>query len=320
MAGGSVVTIGKFDGLHRGHREVLAVAARHARELGLPLVVVSFEPLPDEYFAGREAPARLARFVSKWRLLAELDTVDAFACLRFGRELAAQEPEAFVTETLRAGLDARQVVVGAEFRFGRKRRGDVVLLAEQGRRHGFGVTGVTPVGEDGHRISSSRVRAALQGNRLADAERLLGRPYRVWGRVTVGDRLGRRLGFPTANIALGRRPPPLAGIYLVRTAGMPDGVRYGMANVGDRPTVDGRRRLLEVYFPGFDGDLYGRALGVDFLAWVRPEEAFSGLDALVAAMRDDVAAGERWLEARGLDWGDGRRAPEDDEAGSSNEF
>jgi len=320
IPGGSVVTIGKFDGLHRGHREVIATAATVARERRLPLVVVSFEPLPDEYFAGGEAPARLARFVSKWRLLAGLGTVDAFACLRFDRGLASQEPEVFAADVLANGLGARHVVVGEEFRFGRRRRGDVALLADAGRRHGFTVTGVPPVAADGQRISSSRVRAALEEHRLDDAASLLGRPYRVWGRVVTGDRLGRRLGFPTANLALGRRPPPLAGIYVVRATGTPGGPRHGMANVGDRPTVAGRRRLLEVYFPGFDGDLYGRALGVDFLARLRPEERFTGLDALTATMREDVAAGGRWLRARGLDWRGTDRASGNDEPGSGNEF
>lgn len=305
MPRGAVVTIGKFDGLHRGHREVLARAAAAARGRGLPLATVSFEPLPDEYFAGTRAPARLARFVTKWHLLQALGTVETFACLRFDRALAGEEPETFVEQALIAGLGVRELVVGEEFRFGRARRGDVALLARLGTAHGFVVSAVAPVCDAAGRISSSRVRGALADNRLEAAAALLGRPYQLWGRVVAGERRGRDLGFPTANLALGRRPPPLAGVYLVRAVGLAGGARYGMANVGERPAVGGGRRLLEVHFPQFAGDLYGCTLGVEFLAWLRAERNFDARGALTEAIRDDVAAGERWLRARGLGWSAG---------------
>lgn len=303
MSTGAVVAIGKFDGLHRGHRVLLERAAAHARAQALPLAVLSFEPLPHEYFMPKTAPARLARFVCKWHALAELDTVDALACLRFNRRLAAEPAEDFVRRTLAEGLRARTVVVGEDFRFGHKRRGDVALLARLGRGHGFEVDPVPAVtGPGGERISSSMVRDALEANDLDSAAGLIGQAYAQWGRVVTGDRLGRDLGFPTANLALGRRPPPLGGIYVVRASGLPDGPRHGVANVGTRPSIGGTRRLLEVYFPAYSGDLYGRLLKVEFLAWLRPEARFADLDALAGAMRDDVDRAERWLRERELNW------------------
>lgn len=303
MPDGCVVAIGKFDGLHRGHRVLLDRAADHARDRRLPLVVLSFEPLPHEYFAPATATTRLARFVSKWYALAELGTVDTFACLRFNRRFATAAPEDFVCHTLAAGLGARLVVVGEGFRFGCERRGDVAMLARLGDEHGFEVDAVTAVtGTDGQRISSSQVRRALETNDLDAAAALIGRPYTLWGRVVAGDKLGRRLGFPTANLALGRRPPPLAGIYVVRATGLPEGARYGVANVGTRPSIGGTRRLLEIYFPEYSGDLYGRLLQVEFFAWLRAEAHFADLDALAGAMREDVHQAEQWLSERNTNW------------------
>ncbi|MGH8426995.1 MAG: bifunctional riboflavin kinase/FAD synthetase [Gammaproteobacteria bacterium] len=302
IPGGAVLTIGKFNGLHRGHRALLDVAAEEARARELPLVMLCFEPLPGEFFKGVEAEARLARFASQWRLIETTGLVDVVACLRFDAALAAQSAEDFVKETLVTGLTARAVVVGEEFRFGRQRKGDLDLLERLGWRRGFATRGVAPVADAGRRISSSRVREALTEHRLDEAASLLGRPFRVYGRVRAGDGLGRRLGFPTANLALGHRPPPLAGVYLVRAGGLPGGPHHGMANVGERPTVNGRRRLLEIYFPEFAGDLYGRLLAVDFLFRLRDEERFENLDALRAAIAADVNEGERWLDAHGLEW------------------
>lgn len=300
---GSVVAIGKFDGLHRGHRLLLERAADLARAHGLPLVVLSFEPLPHEYFAPATATTRLARFVTKWHALEELGTVDAFACLHFDQHLASETPEDFVCTTLVAGLHASAVVVGEDFRFGLERRGDVSMLARLGVEHGFEVDAVDAVtGADGQRISSSQVRCALEANDLDAAAAIIGRPYTLWGRVVTGDELGRRLGFPTANLALGRRPPPLAGIYVVRAAGVPEGPRYGVANVGTRPSVGGTRRLLEIYFPEYSGNLYGRLLKVEFLAWLRAEAHFADLDALARAMREDVHQAERWLSDHDMKW------------------
>lgn len=307
MPGGSVVMIGKFDGLHRGHREVLAQAAAAARGRALPLVLLTFEPLPEEFFIGNDARARLTRFATKWRLIEASGQVGAIACLRFDRAFSEQPPEVFVRDTLVAGLGARAVFTGTGFRFGHKRRGDADLLRSMGRECGFEASAVAPVSDAAGRISSSRVHDALVGNRLDEAADLLGRPYRLYGRVRNGDKLGAKLGFPTANLALGHRPPPLAGVYVVRAEGLPGGARHGMANVGTRPAVGGKHRLLEIHFPGFEGDLYGRLLAVDFLHWLRAEKDFASLEELAQAMRADVAAGGRWLAERDYDWAAGQR-------------
>jgi riboflavin kinase/FMN adenylyltransferase len=302
ISGGSVVSIGKFDGLHRGHREVLAMAASRARAEKLPAVVLSFEPLPEEFFVGNHARARLTRFSTKWRTLEALGGMDALACLRFDRALSQQPAEDFVREMLVAGLHAKAVFVGEAFRFGHDRGGDVALLERMGRRYGFDTFSVPPVRDSGGRISSSRVHDALANHRLDEAAELLGRLYRLYGRVRGGEKLGARLGFPTANLALGQRPPPLAGIYVVRVEGLPGGERFGMANVGTRPAAGGKRHLLEIHFPGFTGDLYGKLLAVDFLHWLRAEVNFASLDKLAIAIGEDIAAGEYWLAARGLGW------------------
>lgn len=299
----AVVAIGKFDGLHLGHRAVIHRAAALAREQGLPLTLMSFEPLPHEFFAPASATTRLSRFVSKWHMLEGLGTIDTFACLRFNRRSAAQEADDFAHRTLAEGLGARTVVVGEDFRFGRGRKGDIALLEQAGRTSGFEVEPMPAVcSADGGRISSSRVRRALEENRLDAAADLLGRPYEVWGRVVAGERLGRRLGFPTVNLALGRRPPPLGGIYVVRATGLPEGTRQGVANVGTRPSIGGTRRLLEVYFPEYSGNLYGRLLKVEFLAWLRDEAHFADMEALVQAMGDDVDNAAQWLREHGLSW------------------
>lgn len=302
IPGGAVVTIGKFDGLHRGHRALLAAAGQEARRRELPLVLLSFEPQPEEFFGGRLP--RLSRFVTKWRLLEDTRQVQIFACLRFNRNLAAQKAEDFVRHVLVEGLQVRGVVVGEGFRFGAGRRGDVNLLERLGQAHGFEVKVVAPVVLEGSRVSSSRVRQALFAHRFDEVARLLGRPYRLYGRVIRGDQVGGALGFPTANMALGRRPPPLAGIYVVRVEGVSGGLRHGLANVGTRPTLGVKgRRLLEVYLPRWRGRLYGDLLGVDFLARLRPEAGFDGLSPLVDAMREDERRGGRWLADHGLAWG-----------------
>ncbi|MDN5864938.1 MAG: riboflavin biosynthesis protein RibF [Gammaproteobacteria bacterium] len=305
MPGGGVVAIGKFDALHLGHREVLARACSAAGKRQLPSVLLTFEPLPEEFFVGNDARARLTRFSSKWRLVEALGCVDTMACLRFDRALSRQPAEAFVLDTLVKGLGARAVFVGEDFRFGHQRKGDAALLEEMGRQHGFEVTAVPAIGDAAGRISSSRVHHALAGNRLDEAAELLGRPYRLHGRVRPGDKRGAQIGFPTANLALGHRPPPLAGIYVVRAEGLPGGARHGMANVGTSPAVGGTRRLLEVHFPGFDGDLYGHLLAVDFLHWLRAEEKFGSRGELTEAIRADIEAGEGWLRAQGRRWSAG---------------
>ncbi len=300
---GSVATIGNFDGVHLGHQAVLGQLAERGAELGLPTVVVTFEPQPREYFTGGETPPRLTRFREKMHLLRRY-SVDRVLCLRFDERLAAMEAEAFVRRVLVEGLGVRYVVVGDDFRFGRGQRGDFATLEAAGRRYGFQVAAMHAFCINGERVSSTRIRRALAEDDLAAAEQLLGRPYRVCGRVARGDGRGRELGFPTANIHLHRRRAPMSGIpvsgvYAVELFGLEREPWPGVANVGTRPTVGGGRSLLEVHLLDYaGGGLYGRYVHVDFLAKLRPERRFPSLEALVAQIRQDVAAARAFHAAR----------------------
>jgi len=291
------VTVGNFDGVHLGHQAVLRQLAERARAVGEPSTVVTFEPHPREFFDPDNAPARLSRLRDKAAAIAALG-VDRLLILRFDAELTRQEPEAFVDELLLEGLGARHVVVGDDFRFGRKRRGDFALLSQAGRQQGFGVEEAATYMLDGERVSSTRVRAALAQGDLDAATRLLGGPYTIRGRVIHGEKLGRDLGFPTANLALEGYRLPTTGIFAV-VACDERGRRYpGVANLGWRPTVRGKRPLLEVHAFDFAGDLYGAHLTVELLARLRPEERFDSLDALVERMHVDARQAREYLAAR----------------------
>ncbi|MFI9653466.1 bifunctional riboflavin kinase/FAD synthetase [Guyparkeria sp. GHLCS8-2] len=298
-AGGAVVTIGNFDGVHRGHRAVIRQAAERADALALPLTVVIFEPLPREFFAearGMEPVARLTRLRERFEAFAALGVIDRLVLMPFNARLASMSAEAFVNELLVDALGARHVVIGDDFRFGAKRAGDFALLESMGPRLGFGVERAVTVTLDGERVSSTRVRAALEARDVAAAARLLGHPYFLCGRVMHGDKRGRQLGFPTANIALRRRQSPLRGVFLVRMSGIDGGTRYGVANIGTRPTVDGGEARLEVFVLDFDGDLYGQLATVEFLADIRDERRFESLDALVEQIGADVAEARRLID------------------------
>ena len=303
--GGSVLAVGAFDGLHRGHAALLArVRERAAARAMLPLVI-SFEPLPRAFFARAPLP-RLGSVRDKLEGLCAAGMTRALL-LRFNAELAAMSAEDFVRDVLVRRAGAREIWVGADFRFGHARHGDVALLERLGDEAGF-VTRVFDTQHDaGERVSSSAIRATLANGAFADAARLLGRPFAIGGRVVRGQQLGRTLGYPTANIRLGRRVSPVQGIFAVRvdgaTAGSLPGGRSGascardtgaslpgVASLGLRPTVGGREPLLEVHLFDFDGDLYGRRLAVEFVAKLRDEEKFASLDALTAQMHRDAAA------------------------------
>ncbi len=298
-AGGAVVTIGNFDGVHRGHRAVIRQAAERADALDLPLTVVIFEPLPREFFAERHGVtpvARLTRLRERFQAFEALGVVDRLVLMPFNARLASMSAEVFVEELLLDALGARHVVIGDDFRFGAKRAGDFALLESMGPRLGFGVERAVTVTLDGERVSSTRVRAALEARDVAAAARLLGHPYFLCGRVMHGDKRGRQLGFPTANIALRRRLSPLRGVFLVRMSGIDGGTRYGVANIGTRPTVDGGEARLEVFVLDFDGDLYGQLATVEFLADIRDERRFESLDALVEQIGADVAEARQLLD------------------------
>ncbi len=292
---GCVATIGNFDGVHRGHRAVLARLAQVGQELGLPATLLTFEPHPLEFLRPEAAPPRLTSLRNK--LMALRDTgLARVLCLRFDRAFAALEPEEFVQRLLVERLGVRFLLVGDDFRFGRGRRGDFAMLQEAGKANGFAVEQMGTVLVDGERVSSTRVRQALLRGDLEQAERLLGRPYSICGRVIRGDRIGRTLGFPTANISLERTRPALSGIFVVQVRDG-DQLRPGVASVGTRPSVGGTRLLLEVHLLDFHGDLYGRHLQVEFLKRLRGEEYFDSLEALTAQIARDADAARDYFAA-----------------------
>lgn len=293
---GCAATIGNFDGVHLGHQAVLGQLSEKAAELGLPAVVVTFEPYPQEYFGAETAPPRLTRLREKIQILRRY-AVDRVLVLHFDRCLAEMPAETFIRQVLVSGLGIRYLVVGDDFRFGHRRRGDIETLRAAGREYGFQVVNMHSFEIDGRRVSSTRIREALQAGALGTAEKLLGRCYRISGRVVRGDQRGRSLGFPTANISVhgalaGHRRAlrlPLQGVYAVDVFGLETEPLPGVANIGFRPTVDGRRSLLEVHLLDYHDDLYGRHLQVEFLKKLRDERRFDSLAALQVQIRQDVA-------------------------------
>ena len=293
------LTIGNFDGVHRGHRAMLQRLVEKTRELQLPCSVLTFEPHPREFFSPASAPARLSRLREKLELLTEAG-IQRTHVLRFGAQLAALAADRFVEDVLVRGLGVRWLLVGRDFRFGARRVGDFAVLETAAAARGFEVEAMGDVAEAGTRISSSSVRASLAAGDLAGAARLLGRDYTMSGRVAHGEKLGRTLGFPTANIVL-RRRPPLTGIFVV-TAELEEthAVLRGVASVGRRPTVkQNAAPLLEVHLFDWEGELYGRHLRVNFLHKLRDEAKYDGLDALRSAIGQDVAQAKDYFRKHG---------------------
>lgn len=290
---GSVVCIGAFDGLHLGHRALLRHAATRAHVLGLPAVALAFEPLPREFFAADSPPPRL--MLPRGKILGMRDTgMRGIGLLRFNRAMTAMSAEAFINDVLIKRLAVREVWVGPDFRFGHKRRGDLATLQTAGVEHGFSAHAIEPLKAEGERVSSSAIRAALSAGEFAHAETLLGRPYAISGRVVRGRQLGRTLGFPTANLRFPKKPA-LQGIYATWVHGIGDAPWPSVSSFGTRPTVDGVEPLLEAHLFDFDGDLYGRHIEVEFVAKLRDEEKFDGLDALTAQMRQDADSARHLL-------------------------
>jgi len=286
---GCVVTIGNYDGVHRGHQHMIAAVRAKATELGVPAVVVTFEPTPREFFEGPAAPSRLTRLREKLEALS-LYGVDRVVVLRFNRRMQGMGADEFVDRLLVQGLGVRHMVVGHDFHFARRREGNIETLRAAGAAHGFTVEEVGQFLLHGERVSSSLVREALNRGDLDRATRLLGRPYRMAGRVRLGKKLGRTLGYPTANLALQRKVVPLWGIFAVRVSGAGLVDHPAVSSLGTRPTVNGTDPLLEVHLFDFDGSLYGQHLDVDFVARLRDERKFESLDALVEQMHRDAAA------------------------------
>lgn len=294
-AGPGAVTIGNFDGVHLGHQAVLSQLRRLAGPARLTTRVVIFEPQPNEYFAQGTPPARLTRLAEKLRLL-HLTGVDEAVVLRFDAGFAQTTAEEFVDRVLVRGLHVAALVIGDDFRFGRGRSGDFEALCAAGSKFGFSVTQADTFEISGRRVSSTRVREALAGFGFAEVRRLLGRPYRIRGRVVHGRKQGRTIGFPTANIHLGRQRVPLAGIFAVRVFGIGAGAISGSAYIGSRPVIEDNETVLEVHLLDFSGDLYGRNLEVEFVAFVRGDLPFASMEALKVQIARDNAEVRRLLE------------------------
>ncbi len=285
---GCVATIGAFDGVHLGHQAVLRELVKKSKEYGLPSAVVFFEPLPREFLAPDLAPPRLTSFREKFQLIRSLG-VDRVVRIKFTDSLRNMSADEFINTLFVKNLGAKYIVVGDDLRFGRNRSGDFELLRKFGRRDGFEVTDTQTLELGGERISSTRIREVLANSDFALAERLLGRPYSMSGRVIVGQQLGRTIGAPTANIQLRRPTSPLAGVYAVEVDGVADKPVPGVANIGVRPTIgDLNKAIMEVHLLNFNGDLYRRNLRVVFRAKLRNEIKFDGVDALRAQIARDI--------------------------------
>jgi riboflavin kinase/FMN adenylyltransferase len=292
----TVLTIGNFDGVHLGHRALLARLTTIASAEGLPPTVLTFEPHPREFFAPESAPARLSTLREKLELIADDGVALAYVC-HFNAKFAALSAEEFIERVLVNTLRVRHLIIGDDFRFGAKRTGDFALLRETGARLGFQVEAMNSVTLEGERASSSAVRDALRNGRLEHAARLLGRPYSIDGRVVHGDKIGRQLGFATANIRMKHERPPLLGVFAVEVRGIDDKVLKGVANLGFRPSANQvLRPILEVHLFDFTTDIYGAHLNVRFLHKLRDEMKFPNFDALKAQIASDVEAAKNYFK------------------------
>jgi len=294
---GCVATIGNFDGVHLGHQAVIGQLAEKSTELNLPMVVISFEPQPMEYFLQDKAPSRLTRFREKWSALSRF-SVTQMLSLPFNEKLAAMSAQDFIKKVLIDGLGIKYLVVGDDFKFGHNRQGNFELLQQAGAENGFNVVNMHTFEIDDARVSSTRVRQALLGGDLNYAAKLLGRSYRMSGRVAHGDKLGRELGFPTANIFLHRKVTPMEGIFVVEVFGLEGEPIEGVASIGNRPTVNGTKILLEVFMFDFNREIYGKHIQVSFLHKLRDQVRFDNLDDLKHQINQDVIDAKTFLKNR----------------------
>jgi len=281
------MTIGSFDGLHLGHQQLLDRVMAKAKSAGIPSIVMSFEPTPKEFFSVTNPPARLMRFREKFESLAEYG-VDIFYCPRFGSTMRDIRSDAFIRQILVHGMNARHIVIGDDFHFARKREGSIEDLLRVQKALQFDVDRVESIIKEDVRVSSTAIRESLAIGDLPRATKLLGRPYRMSGRIIKGRQVGRTLGMPTANVDLRRRQSAVAGIFAVQITGLAEGVVDGVASVGTRPTFDLTKPLLEVYLFDFNRDIYGEYIHVDFIQRIRDEKKFNSVEDLVAQMNQDA--------------------------------
>ncbi|WP_394176968.1 bifunctional riboflavin kinase/FAD synthetase [Thalassotalea litorea] len=282
---GCVLTIGNFDGVHLGHQRVISALVDKAKQLNAIPAVMVFEPQPQELFNPQHAPARLSRLRDKYHLLSQLG-VKRLICVNFNREFASQSAEDFIENLLVDKLGIKHLIIGDDFRFGKNRQGDFSMLQNASKRFGFSVTDTASYKLLDCRISSTAIREALYRDDLTEAQRMLGRPYSIMGRVVHGDKRGRRLGFPTANVLLKRCVSPVNGVYAVKifVAGE---THYGVANIGSRPTINGERQQLEVHIFDFKRDLYGQQIEIALLQKLRQEVRFNSVDELSQQIQKD---------------------------------
>ena len=293
----SAVTIGNFDGVHRGHQQVISQLQRVARAASLPTVIIIFEPQPIEYFAPDKAPKRLARFHEKIAYL-KAQQIDYLLCLRFNQELASQSAEDFVQQILVEGLNTKHLVIGDDFHFGKNRQGNFQFLQQHSERFGFIVDETETLIIDDERVSSTRVRECIQQDDFGKAAELLGRPYSLSGRIAHGKKLGRKLGYPTINIKMGDKTLIVKGIFAVIVKGIDNRVLQGVASIGTRPTVNGVDTILEVYILDFDQDVYGYSVVVEFLHKIRDEEKFDSLAELTTWIAQDTKKVKAFFKTR----------------------
>jgi riboflavin kinase/FMN adenylyltransferase len=291
---GTVLTIGNFDGVHRGHRAVIDGAIARAKALGVPATVMLFEPQPMELFLKDKAPPRLYRLRDKYLQLAKLG-VDQLLCVKFNPDFAGMTAMDFIEKLLVEKLAISHLIVGDDFCFGKNRQGDFDMLVAAGQRYGFNVNSTQSFRVEDCRISSTAIRKALIGGNFAEAELMLGHPFSINGVVTHGDKKGRTIGFPTANIALNRSVSPVKGVYVV-TVKTSNGAFQGVANIGERPTVDGTQQRLEVHLFAFDKQIYGQHIEVILHQKLRDEQKFASLDDLKAQIALDVGVARNYFE------------------------
>lgn len=294
---GSVVTIGNFDGVHMGHQAILKQVKEKAAELCVPSMLICFEPQPLEYFDEFNAPARLTRFREKVELLDE-NGIDLVLCFKFDEKTRSMTSHQFV-EMLTSKIEVRALFVGDDFKFGHDRSGDFELLNAAGQQHGFSVTNLYTLSYEHIRVSSSHIRECLERGEFELAEKMLGHPYTITGKVVYGRQLGRTLGVPTANLQLHRYRAPIDGVYAVEIRGL-DKPLIGVANVGVRPTIDEEtaKPILEVHIFNFEREIYGKYLKVIFRRKMRDEKKFEGIEALKTAIFADIASTKNYFRER----------------------
>ena len=295
---GCVATIGNFDGIHLGQQVVLRRLKRHAEVLGLPSLLITFEPHPAGFCEAGDTPARITGFREKLEILKQFG-IDRVLCLRCQGSAVNLSAEQFVQQILINDLGVKRLIIGDDFRFGKGREGDFTMSGTLGEKFGLDVLPTETHMLDGHRVSSSLIRDKLGTSQFDDAQLLLGRYFSIGGRVVQGAKRGRELGFPTANIDLSKRHAPLQGVFAVTVKGVDDKTHLGVSNVGTRPVFDGTKELLETHLFNFDKMIYGRRISVEFFKKIRDEKRFSSIDELVAQIAADKETAEEFFDNYG---------------------